>query len=142
MAALEKMIMNREKNRNTLIYYLYIRKSEKNQLTAEELEIIDKELAKEKEVKKGLTLQSTAECVTDQDANVSPLKKPKKLKKPITFRNIEENIDAEKLPAVITKREGMASPVRRNSKFSIAGKPQENSDKLGVHPKLSPVFQS
>lgn len=152
--ALEKMIMNREKNRNTLIYYLYLRKSERNHLSSEELEIIDRELAKGKTGKPGETLQSTAECITsanqlsdhDPDKLSSPLKKPKKLKKPTTFRSIEESVDPEKLPAVVLKKD-LHSPVRRGSKFSLAAKnnfqdisPQ--SDKFALQNKLSPVFQS
>lgn len=116
---LEQMIMSREKNRNTLIYYLFCSKAEKNQLTSEELDIIENELNKEKHSMKGETLQSTADAIatasqSKEDSVASPTKKLKRksVLKQSVERRFEGPIDPSKLPAVVTKK-ATPIPVRK-----------------------------
>lgn len=111
---LEKMIMRRDKNRCTLTYYLLLQKAERNQLSAENIETIEREMAKEKGMKKGVTLQSTAECISNsENSPPSPLKiRNKKSGKATVVRNVEQSMDASELPALVTKK-AKGSPLRK-----------------------------
>lgn len=134
------MILKRKKNRSTLTYYLFIQKSERNQLSSEELDIIDKEVNRENEVKPGVTLQSTAECISigKQSNPNSPIKKQRKIIKPSANRNLEQSVDANQLPAVASKKVPH-SPLRKLKVVKHDSNPsQENSP----FDNQSPVFQS
>lgn len=118
--ALEAMIMDREKNRNTLFYYLYLQKAEKNELTSEELETIEAELNKEKTAKRGETLQSTAECLASENhvkGEESPPSATMKLKRKSLLkasdRRFEGDLDPSRLPAVVLSKKVTPSPVRK-----------------------------
>lgn len=152
---LEKMIMKREKNRCTLTYYLFLQKSDKNQLSGDELETIEKEMAREKDIKQGVTLQSTAECISAVNDNQSvrdpgsvTKKRNKIVSKPGTVRNTEDSEDPSQLPPVISKKKAGHNPLRKVIKVN---KP-ENSYQIDAHSPRgdgdffggirSPAFQS
>ena len=127
--------MDREKNRNTLFYYLYCAKAEKNDLTSEELETIEIELNKERDSKRGEALQSTAECLATASQGTSPqskqggspTKKPKaKIVLKPSERSLEDSIDPSNLPSVISKKVS-PNPLK---KFSSAGQAQKESSPI------------
>lgn len=137
---LEKIILKRKKNRITLTYYLFIQKSERNQLSSEELEIIDKEVNRENGIKPGVTLQSTAGCISigKQSSPNSPTKRSRKIVKSNAYRNIEQSAETNELPALVSKK-ATHNPLRKMKVVKQDSNPlQENRP----FDNQSPMFQS
>lgn len=138
-AELEQMILERKKNRNTLTYYLYLQKSVNNELTSEEMDTIEKEISREQGLKKGTTLQSTAECIAAEKSPSSPLKRLKKVTKTGTYRNLETSVDAGELPAVVAKRAPRSQLRKIEVKKQDSNPSQEDSPFVA---ERTPAFQS